>query len=124
MDHTRNTFPAASSCTAQSGQTTGQTAVCIRATVGPVVLAAGTVPVPVLELAFRCSGGAVCTRRFLLDRRHFQRLQGFLEDFLGHPIRRLWTLDPKMLVGQQGLLPHFAGTGPGKPPHGGTDRPG
>lgn len=80
-------------------------AVCTGVLAGPKRLLKGGAPVPALELTFRREDGLMETRRFLLDRRHPERLLAFLEQFLGHSILHLWELDPQTLLGQQGPLP-------------------
>ena len=81
-----------------------QLARCVRAWAGPITLTKGTIPVSVLEVEFRSDDNKSMTRRFLLDRSHPQKLQAFLERFLGHPIPKLWELEPETLVGRQGPL--------------------
>ena len=80
-------------------------AVCTDAQAGPQPLWPGGTPVPVLQLMFQRENGKPETRRFLLDRRHPEQLLAFLEEFLGHAVPRLWELDPRTLLGQQGPLP-------------------
>ena len=79
-------------------------AVCVSAQAGQMALPGGSVRIPVLELKFQPAEGAVTVRRFLLDRKHTQKLSSFLACFLGHPIQSLWSFDPKTLVGRQGPL--------------------
>lgn len=86
-------------------ESTRRLAVCTGALAGLQPLRRGGTPVPVLQLTFRRAEGTVETRRFLLDRRHPERLLAFLEEFLGHAVPRLWELDPQTLLGRQGPLP-------------------
>lgn len=81
-------------------------AVCTGVLAGPQPLSSGGTPVPVLQLTFLPENGRPETRRFLLDRRHPDRLLAFLEGFLGHSVPRLWELDPQALLGRQGPLPN------------------
>lgn len=76
---------------------------CIGARGGAATLPGGTVPLPVLELEFQVNGADTVTRRFLLDQRHPETLNTFLERFLGHSIR-LWELDIETLVGRRGPI--------------------
>ena len=86
-------------------ESTQRLAVCTGALARLQPICRGGTPVPVLQLTFRRAEGAVETRRFLLDRRHPERLLTFLEGFLGHAVLRLWELDPRTLLGRQGPLP-------------------
>ena len=110
MDRSPQALPVTQPANLYASQKLCQTVRCVRAWAGQITLAGGKTSVPVLELEFRSSKAISIQRRFLLDRRHPQSLQGFLEGFLGHPITRLWELEPEMLVGRQGPLPTPAET--------------
>lgn len=88
-----------------SGNNLRSLAVCTNAQAGLQSLDPGGTPIPVLRLTFQRENGSTETRRFLLDRRHPERLLAFLEEFLGHAVLRLWELEPRTLLGQQGPLP-------------------